>query len=58
MCDMANKDKRKLDLMIQENPFSLNLLSWSYPQEKEKNLGKNLPTSLVFQMGMKWEKGT
>lgn len=35
------RDNRKLDLMIQENSFSLNLLTWSYPQEREKNLGKN-----------------
>lgn len=26
--------------MTQENPFSLNLLTWSYPWEREKNLGK------------------
>lgn len=54
---MASSDNRKVDLMIQENPFSLYLLTWSYPQEKEKNLGKNPPISFVFQMGMKWEKG-
>lgn len=56
MCDMANRDNKKLDLMIQENPFPLNPLTWSYPQEK-KNLGKNPPISLVFKMGKKMGKG-
>lgn len=50
---MANRDNRKLDLMTQGNPFSPNLLTWSYPQEKEKNLGKNPPkfSCLSDEMG-------
>lgn len=57
LCDMGNRNYRRLDLMIQEDPSSLlfliNLLPWSFPQGKEKNSGKNPPSSHVFQMGMK-----
>lgn len=50
MCDMASSDNRKVDLMIQESPFSLYLLTWSYPQEK-KNLGKKIHQ---FLFSFKW----
>lgn len=54
---MASSDNRKVDLMIQENPFSLYLLTWSYPQEK-KNLGKKSTNFFSLSNGHEMEKGT
>lgn len=57
MCDMASSDNRKVNLMIQENPFSLYLLTWSYPQEK-KNLGKKSTNFFSLSNRHEMEKGT
>lgn len=56
---MADRHDRRLDLTIQEDLSSLiffiSLVSWSFPQEKQKNLGNNTPSPHVFHTSVKWE---